>query len=148
MSLEPSLRQSSERVIPPSALALLQRLEAICDPRLGLPISSHRPPPVGPILVFAKKAFRSLFQPFINELLRKQFLFNEDLLKVILIAYHDIHSVEGATLAMRVGLQERLRRLEERLAALESRIGEPTLGKGEVGPTTTAGDKNGSTRAG
>jgi|SRR5215472_666775 len=127
MSRVTSNGPSPEPVIPPSALAFLKQLQDFYDPRVGLPITSHRKPPVGRILVVAKKSFRLLFQVFINETLRKQFLFNETLLKLLHVIYHDISSVEGATLAMRAGLQERLRKLEERLSALEAvaREGKP-----------------------
>ncbi len=143
MTLHGSNGQSHDREIPPSARALLQHLEAFCDPRVGLPVTSHRNAPLGPILVFAKKTFRSLFQVFINELQRKQYLFNENLLKLVHVLYHDIHSVEGATLAMRAGLQERLRKLEDRLATLEAVASEAKPLTSDLAPTATAkGDKN------
>ncbi len=143
MTLHGSNGQSRDREIPPSARALLQQLEAFCDPRVGLPVTSHRNPPLGPILVFAKKTFRSLFQVFINELQRKQYLFNENLLKLVHVLYHDIHSVEGATLAMRAGLLERLRKLEDRLATLEAVASEAKPLTSDLAPTATAkGDKN------
>src|SRR5215813_15339896 len=127
MSTVTSNGQSREPVIPPSALAFLKQLQDLYDPRVGLPITSHRKPPIGTILVVAKKGFRLLFQAFINETVRKQLLFNEILLKLLHVIYHDINSVEGATLAMRTGLQERLRNLEERLGVLEAvaREGKP-----------------------
>ncbi len=143
MSLQESNGQSRDRGIPPSAVYFLQQLEAFCDPKVGLPITSHRNAPLGPILVIAKTAFRSLFQAFINEMLRKQSLFNENLLKLIHVLFHDIQSVEGSTLAMRAGLQERLRKLEDRLAALEAVPSEARLRTSEVDPTASAkGDKN------
>jgi len=116
--------QSGGAAIPPSALAFLKQLQDLHDPRVGLPITSHRKPPIGTILVVAKKGFRLLFQAFINETVRKQLLFNETLLKLLHVIYHDINSVEGATLAMRAGLQERLRKVEERLSVLEAVAGE------------------------
>jgi hypothetical protein len=141
MSLEKSNGQSKEPVIPPSALAFLRRLEDFQDPRVGLPITSHRKPPFGTILVLAKKGFRSLFQLFINETMRKQFFFNDALVKLVHVIYRDINSLEGATLAARAGILERLRNLEERLAGLEAEAKGANLGSSDIGPTIPiAGD--------
>ena len=143
MSRVTSNGQSRGPVIPPSALAFLKQLQDLYDPRVGLPIASHRKPPIGTILVVAKKGFRLLFQAFINETLRKQLLFNETLLKLLHVIYHDINSVEGATLAMRAGLQERLRKLEERLSVLEAvaREGKPRASEMSGGAAGN-GEKN------
>jgi len=96
-----------------AALVFLRELEALADVRLGLTITSHRKPPIGPMLVIAKKGFRKLLQGFINEVMRKQMHFNQALIELCYVTFRDIRSLERATLAMRAGLEERIRRLEE-----------------------------------
>ena len=112
-------RDNRDRGIPPSALAFLRQLEALSDVRAGLPITSHRPGPTGLALIFAKKLFRRASQVFINELMRKQQQFNDIAIELFYVVYRDIQSLEGATLAMRAGLQERIRDLETAVKRLE-----------------------------
>src|SRR5262249_45345268 len=108
-----------ESVLSTAALVFLRQLEALADVRLGLRITSHRSAPLGPLLVFAKKGFRKLFQGLINELMLKQMHFNEALIQLSYVTYRDIRSLERATEAIRAGLEERIRRLEEAVARLE-----------------------------
>jgi len=108
-----------ENVVSAAALVFLKQLEDLADVRLGLKISSHRKAPVGPLLVLAKTTFRKLFQGLINELMRKQTLFNEAMIQLSYVTYRDIRSLVRATQAMGAGLEERIRRLEERVARLE-----------------------------
>jgi hypothetical protein len=119
MSVSNDKGQSREHPISPSGASILEALQKLADVRVGLSITSHRKGPVGPAIVLAKKSFRSAFQIFINELMRKQHQFNETLVKLVRVIYNDINSVDSATLAMRAGLQERMRRMEERMTRLE-----------------------------
>ncbi|HSP81195.1 MAG TPA: hypothetical protein VLQ93_21930, partial [Myxococcaceae bacterium] len=73
--LAASERAPAETEWPP----LLQAPRAKKDSRYAEPPTSHRPV-VGPALVLAKRAFRLAFQPFINEVLRRQVEFNEAIL--------------------------------------------------------------------
>jgi len=133
--------KSESPVLPPSALAFLKQLQGLCDPRSGLPITSHRKPPLGTILVLLKKSFRSLFQVFINETMQKQFLFNETLVKLVHVIYHDINSIEGAGVATRAALLERLRDLEQRLTVLES-VAAKSKPPSEAARGVTGSEKN------
>lgn len=62
--------------------ALLQLPRAKMDSRYVEPATSHRRW-VGPLLVLAKRTFRQGFQPFINEMLRRQVEFNEGILEAL-----------------------------------------------------------------
>jgi hypothetical protein len=110
--LAASERAPTPREWPP----LLQGPRNKKDTRYADPPSSHRPV-VGPVLVLAKRAFRLAFQPFINEVLRKQVEFNEAILESLATLYE--HQRESAR-AQALWRQE----LERRLARLEARRGE------------------------
>ncbi|MBI3183457.1 MAG: hypothetical protein HYZ28_15070 [Myxococcales bacterium] len=111
-----------EELVPPSAAPILRRLHELKDVRLGLPVSSHRRPPVGPVVIFFKRAFRHAFQPFINEMMRKQALFNEDLLGWAGALYGELRSLDSAALGMRASLDLRLKKLEEAVARIERQL--------------------------
>ncbi len=130
--------------IPPTATHLLKQMEQLQDVRLGLAISSHRKAPLGPGLVLAKKTYRKLFQPFINELMRKQAQFNEHLVSFGYAVYRDLRSTDSAAQAMVAGLQVRIRRLEEAVTRLEARLPAP-VDKGEFGPSPEASGNGTST---
>lgn len=72
---------------------------------------SHRPV-LGPVLVTAKRVFRGTFQPFINEVMRRQVEFNEALLSA-LATLHDTQQ-ENARLqaAWRKEMEARIARME------------------------------------
>jgi hypothetical protein len=100
----------------------LEQLSSLRDAAAGLPISSHRRG-IGRLIVSGKKLMRSMTQPMINEVLRKQSRFNEELLMVARTLVLDLKSLQDGVLAAQVDHEERLRRLEknvERLAG-ESR---------------------------
>jgi hypothetical protein len=67
---------------------------------------------VGPLLVFAKRTFRLGFQPFINEMLRKQVEFNEAILDALATVYEHQQLQSQAQAQWRKEVAERLARLE------------------------------------
>jgi hypothetical protein len=100
----------------------LEQLSSLRNAASGLPISSHRRG-VGRIIVSGKKLMRRMTQPMINEVLRKQSRFNEEMLLVLRTLVLDLKSLQDGLLAAHSDIEERLRRLEknvERLAG-ESR---------------------------
>lgn len=100
---------------------LLRQLEELQDARTALPITSHRAG-YGQLIVSAKRVFRGAFQPFINEVLRKQTGFNEVLVRGLDLLSRDIRSLERAMVSTRHGLDGRVRRLEEELAQLRLQL--------------------------
>jgi hypothetical protein len=115
--LEHSAHAPLEREWPP----MLQRLRDKLDTRFADPPTSHRPV-VGPLLVLTKRAFRLTFQPLINELLRRQVEFNEELLDS-LATLHDQQRLQSHTQALwRREMEERLARLEQALASKQERV--------------------------
>jgi len=70
----PPLDEEPEQVLEPLSF-LARSLEADADPTVGLPIISHRTG-LGRGVVLAKVIFRRACQPFINEVLGRQRLFN------------------------------------------------------------------------
>lgn len=99
---------------------VLDRLGSLRHAQVGLPITSHRNR-VGPVIVAGKKALRFTLRPLIEELLRKQALFNEDALLVMRTLVLDMKSLQDAALASQQSIEERLRRLEEHVERLVSR---------------------------
>ncbi len=96
----------------------LEQLSGLRDAAAGLPISSHRRG-VGRLIVSGKKLMRRITQPMINEVLRKQSHFNEELLTILRTVILDLKSLQDGALAAQGDVEERLRRLErnvERLA--------------------------------
>ena len=72
---------------------------------------SHRPV-IGPLLVTAKRAFRLAFQPFINEVMRRQVEFNEALLSA-LATLHETQQENARLQAMwRKEVEARIARME------------------------------------
>ena len=113
---EESLRRALEAAARPSAPtpwpALLQEARGKMDSRYGEPATSHRGGLTGTALVLAKRAFRLTFQPFINEVLRKQVEFNESILDA-LATMHDVQREQArAQAAWRKELERRLAQLE------------------------------------
>lgn len=83
------------------------------DVRQVEPATSHRPL-VGPALVAAKRTFRAVFQPFINEVLRRQVEFNESILNALAVMYEESR-VQSRTQALwRDAIEARLDALERR----------------------------------
>lgn len=105
--LDASQRAPAETEWPP----ILQAPRSKKDSRYVEPPTSHRPV-VGPVLVAAKRAFRLAFQPFINEVLRKQVEFNEAILDSLALVYEHQREESRAQAAWR-------REVVARLAALE-----------------------------
>lgn len=101
-------------------LQLLRSFAELVDARAALPISSHRAFPVGAALVRVKRAYRKLFQPFINETLRGQAILNERALALFQRLFLDLRSIESANLAFRGEFETRLRALEEELSRLKA----------------------------
>ena len=105
--LESSEQAPVEREWPP----ILQAPRNKKDSRYVEPATSHRPV-VGPALVMAKRAFRLAFQPFINEVLRRQVEFNETILDSLATLYEH-QQVQARTQALwRKDVEERLAGLE------------------------------------
>ncbi|XXF80659.1 hypothetical protein P2318_13175 [Myxococcaceae bacterium GXIMD 01537] len=82
------------------------------DTRYAEPATSHRPV-VGPVLVLAKRTFRGLFQPFINEVMRRQVEFNEAILDSLALIYEQQQERARAEMRWREAQEARLRRLEQ-----------------------------------
>jgi acyl CoA:acetate/3-ketoacid CoA transferase alpha subunit len=101
----------------------LERLGKLRDAASGLPILSHRAG-IGALVVSGKKLMRSMTQPMINEVLRKQSRFNEEALLVLRTLVLDLKSLQDGLLAAQGDVEERLRRLEknvERLAGASAK---------------------------
>ncbi|ATB48872.1 hypothetical protein [Corallococcus macrosporus] len=117
---------------PPTAApwpALLQEAHGKMDSRYAEPATSHRGGMTGLALVLAKRAFRLTFQPFINEVLRKQVAFNEAILDA-LATVHDVQREQArAQAAWRKELERRLAQLEATGAHAEPM--KPALREGE-----------------
>jgi hypothetical protein len=119
-----ALRRSLEAAARPPASApwpaLLQEARGKMDSRYAEPATSHRGGLAGLALVVSKRVFRRVFQPFINEALRKQVEFNESILDA-LATIHDVQREHARTQATwRQELEHRLSRIEaaaERAAA-------------------------------
>lgn len=119
-----ALRRSLEAAASPPAPApwpaLLQEARGKMDSRYAEPATSHRGGLAGLALVVSKRVFRRVFQPFINEALRKQVEFNESILDA-LATLHDVQREHSRTQATwRQELERRLARIEaaaERAAA-------------------------------
>ena len=79
--------------------------------RYAEPPTSDRPL-VGPALVFAKRAFRLVGQPFINEALRKQVAFNQAILAGVGQLYESLQQHARNQALWRAELESRLERLE------------------------------------
>jgi hypothetical protein len=105
--LEASLRAPPETQWPP----LLETPRGKKDSRYADPPSSHRPV-VGPVLVAAKRAFRLAFQPFINEVLRKQVEFNEAILDSLALLYEHQREESRTQAAWRREVMARLDALQ------------------------------------
>lgn len=103
-----------------SALHLLRALSEFADARRGMPTTSHRGGLVGPAVVNAKKVFRRVFQPFVNEALMRQTHFNEHLLDWAHAVHREFRTLESAALAVQSRLDGRVRALEDRIAQLEA----------------------------
>jgi hypothetical protein len=106
--LDASERPPRDTAWPP----VLQAPREKQDTRYADPATSHRPR-VGPVLVFAKRSFRRLFQPFINEVMRRQVEFNEALLDSLALIYEEQRENARTQAAWRKDISERLARLEQ-----------------------------------
>lgn len=93
---------------------LLEEPRRRADSRYADPATSHRPV-VGPVLVAAKRAFRLAFQPFINEVLRRQVEFNESILGSLALIYEQVRVNARTQALQREELEARLRAMEEQL---------------------------------
>jgi len=111
---------------------LLQEVQGKADVRYAEPPTSDRPL-VGPALVFAKRVFRLVGQPFINEALRKQVEFNQAIIAGVGQIYESLQQHLRNQALWRAEVDARLQRLErerERQVAA-SRPLEPVVeGKG------------------
>jgi hypothetical protein len=114
--LEASQRAPAETEWPP----LLQAPRSKKDSRYADPPTSHRPV-VGPVLVAAKRAFRLAFQPFINEVLRKQVEFNEAILDSLAQLYEHQREESRTQAAWRQEVMARLAALEKKEAPPKAR---------------------------
>ena len=107
-TLERTERAPTEAEWPP----ILETPRQKKDSRYADPPTSHRPV-VGPALVLAKRAFRLAFQPFINEVMRKQVEFNEAILDSLALIYEQQRENARTQAAWRTELSERLAKLEQ-----------------------------------
>ena len=107
-TLERTERAPTEAQWPP----LLETPRQKKDTRYAEPATSHRPV-VGPVLVLAKRAFRGVFQPFINEVMRKQVEFNEAILDSLALVYEQQRESARTQAAWRKEVTEKLARLEQ-----------------------------------
>lgn len=131
-TLEASARPTANTPWP----ALLQEARGKMDSRYAGPVTSHRGGLSGPALVLAKRAFRLVFQPFINEALRKQVEFNESILDA-LATIHDVQREHARTQATwRQDVERRLTRIEEAARGLDVREG-ASIGYGRPPPETS-----------
>ncbi|MCP3064541.1 hypothetical protein LXT21_37780 [Myxococcus sp. K38C18041901] len=135
-----SLRQVLEASARPATTtpwpALLTEARGKMDSRYAGPVTSHRGGLTGPALVLAKRAFRLVFQPFINEALRKQVEFNESILDA-LATIHDVQREHARTQATwRQDVERRLARIEE--AARDERGATPGGDAAPSRPSTAA----------
>ncbi|MEW6434456.1 MAG: hypothetical protein AB1730_23390 [Myxococcota bacterium] len=117
-----------------ASAAFLRRLQDLTDSRLGAAVKTHRPPPLGPAIVAAKKTFRRAFQPFINEVLGRQTLFNEELVIWGRAITRDVEALERSMTALRTSIDLRLSRLEAAVARLEARDSGSAPGERSDGP--------------
>ncbi len=106
-----------------NTLDIIARLNALRDVRVGLPITSHRQL-LGQVIVISKKVFRKMGQPFLNEALRKQALFNETLVPWVEHVQRRLSLMDDSVSALRHGTDARLRQLEERMKHLEMPLGD------------------------
>ncbi len=114
-----SLERGNQDSAPPLASEwppILQEAEAMTDVRYAGPPTSDRPL-VGTALVFAKRAFRLVGQPFINEALRKQVEFNQTLLAGVGQVYEMLQQYIRSQALWRTELDARLERLERAVHA-------------------------------
>jgi hypothetical protein len=118
------LEAASRPATPAPWPALLQEARGKMDSRYAEPATSHREGLAGLALVVSKRAFRRLFQPFINEVLRKQVEYNESILEA-LATLHDVQREHARTQATwRQELEQRLRSLEATAASARAPTGE------------------------
>jgi hypothetical protein len=103
-----------------ASFQMLQRLRNFVDSRLGVPPTSQRPAPVGPVLVGVRRGFRRAFQPLINEVLDRQTRFNEEVLDWGRALTRDIESLERSFVSMSTSIDLRLTRLEAIATRLET----------------------------
>ncbi|AKF86505.1 hypothetical protein MFUL124B02_27865 [Myxococcus fulvus 124B02] len=157
-----SLRQLLEASARPAVTtpwpALLTEARGKMDSRYAGPVTSHRGGVTGPALVLAKRAFRLVFQPFINEALRKQVEFNESILDA-LATIHDVQREHARTQATwRQDVERRLARIEEAARgergatpdgnAVPERSPEPRASVSDVDTPTPSGGAKRRGRAG
>lgn len=110
---------------------LLERLKKLVDPTIGLPLRSHRAAPLGLAIMTAKQVMRVGLRPVIVEMLSKQRAFNTEVLGWATATTRDIEALERSMLAMRLGLENRLTRMEAAIARLEQQAS-PTAGTVEL----------------
>ena len=94
---------------------LLEEPRRRADSRYADPATSHRPV-IGPVLVAAKRSFRLAFQPFINEMLRRQVEFNESILSSLAVLYEQVRVNARTQAVWRREVEARLRELEAKAA--------------------------------
>ncbi|WP_186001879.1 MULTISPECIES: hypothetical protein [Corallococcus] len=107
-TLAASLRAPSAGQWP----ALLLEARSKADVRYVEPATSHRPV-LGPVLVFAKRSFRGAFQPFINEVLRRQVHFNEAILDALTVVIENQREHARTQALWRREMEGRLKQLEK-----------------------------------
>ncbi|MFP2913299.1 hypothetical protein ACLESD_51525 [Pyxidicoccus sp. 3LFB2] len=138
-ALRRSLEAAASPPTPAPWPALLQEARGKMDSRYAEPATSHRGGLAGLALVVSKRAFRRVFQPFINEALRKQVEFNESILDA-LATLHDVQREHSRTQATwRQEMDRRLARIEaaaERAAA-RGRDDAPAPGNSRTGGEAT-----------
>ncbi len=96
----------------------LEEARARLDTRNAPPATSHRGGALGATLVAAKRSFRLVGQPLINEVLRRQVEFNEAILNGLAQLHEQLQAQARARALWQAEVEERLARLEaDRVAA-------------------------------
>ncbi|MBU8896540.1 hypothetical protein KRR26_13040 [Corallococcus sp. M34] len=110
-ALREALESSTRTPVAAEWPTLLQEARGKMDSRHAEPATSHRPG-VGPVLVAVKRAFRFTFQPFINEMLRRQVEFNESILDALATVIENQREHARTQAQWRRDVEARLARLE------------------------------------
>lgn len=113
-ALRRDLDASRDAAQAPSWPPFLQAARDKVDVRYAGPPTSERPL-VGQALVLAKRIFRLFGQPFINEALRKQVEFNQEILAAAVQLHEQLQQQARSHALWRAEMERRLGELERRL---------------------------------
>ena len=111
--LKRALDASRDATQAPSWPPFLQAARDKVDVRYAGPPTSERPL-VGAALVFAKRIFRLFGQPFINEALRKQVEFNQEILAAAVQLHEQLQQQARSHALWRAEIERRIEQLESK----------------------------------